>query len=115
MASRFVSTGAIDPTSGLHVEAEAAPDAGAAGAQGVKGNKEAWEAVQKEVAEERRRRAAEKASGEPGKSLYDVLQENKGNPLTPHPLTIPTREPIPSLRPTPLLFLPRYERRRGAD
>lgn len=77
MASRFISTGAIDPTSGHHVEAEAPAGTGPAGAEGSK-NKEAWEAVQKEVAEERRRRAAEKASDEPGKSLYDVLQENKG-------------------------------------
>ena len=85
MASRFVSTGAIDPTSGHHIEAEAPPGAGAGVAEGSR-NKEAWEAVQKEIAEERRRREAEKASGEPGKSLYDVLQENKGilSHLTPH-------------------------------
>lgn len=99
MASRFVSTGAIDPTSGDHVEAKAPPEAGPAAAEGGK-NKEAWEAVQKEVAEERRRREAEKAAGEPGKSLYDVLQENKGSPS---PLTPPLPLSIPSLtRPFPL-------------
>lgn len=82
--SRFVSSGAIDPASGAHVEdAEgqppaAAPAAGKGTAEGGGKNREAWEAVQREVEEERKRRAAEKASVEPGKSLYDVLQENKG-------------------------------------
>lgn len=97
--SRFVSSGAIDTTSGAQVEdaggqpPAAAPRAGKAGAEDSGKNKEAWEAVQREVEEERKRRAAEKGSGEPGKSLYDVLQENKGiSPLTSSSLW-------PSLRP----------------
>lgn len=85
--SRFVSSGAIDPASGAQVEdAEgkppaAVPGAGKGAAEDGGKNREAWEAVQREVEEERKRRAAEKASGEPGKSLYDVLQENKGTSL----------------------------------
>ena len=78
--SRFVSSGAIDPTSGEHVEkAEVAPGADSK-AEGVGRNKEAWEAVQREVEEERKRRAAVKGPGEGEKSLFEVLQENKGMP-----------------------------------
>ena len=77
--SRFVSSGAIDPTSGDHVESAEAKVALGGDSAKAERNKEAWEAVQKEVEEERKRRAAEKGSGEGGKSLYEVLQENKGD------------------------------------
>ena len=91
MASRFVSSGAIDPTSGAHVEsAEAQPSTGPgrdAKAEIGGKNKEAWEAVQREVEEERKRRAAEKGSAEGEKSLYEILQENKG--MNTHPSSTP--------------------------
>lgn len=98
--SRFVSSGAIDPASEAHVEdtgaqpRAAAPPAGKAGSEDAGKNKEAWEAVQREVEEERKRRAAEKGSGEAGKSLFDILQENKGIfPLTRSPLK-PSLKPV---------------------
>lgn len=76
--SRFVSSGAIDPTSGDQVENTGAqgPEADSVKAER---NKEAWEAVQREVEEEKKRKAAEKGSQDGGKSLYEILQENKGD------------------------------------
>lgn len=82
MSSRFVSSGAIDTTSGAAVEnaetQRSTSDASKLSAEGGARNKEAWEAVQREVEEERRRRASEKSSAEGAKSLYEILQENKG-------------------------------------
>ena len=95
MASRFVSAGTIDASGG-----EAVPDAAAAAAEGgakpqggagpplaksergsSRNNNEEWEAVQRDLeAERRRREEARRAEGAPGaeRSLFEVLQANKG-------------------------------------
>lgn len=78
MASRFVSAGAIDPVTG-----EAAPDAAAdSRAPPVDPKTDEWLVVQKELDAERRRREEHKASAAAAageeKSLYEVLEANKG-------------------------------------
>jgi len=85
MASRFVSVGTIDASSG-----EAVSDA-ATGPSPAAPNNSEWEAVQRELeAERRRREEARRAEGAPGaeRSLFEVLQANKGaSPVgrQPHP------------------------------
>jgi molecular chaperone GrpE (heat shock protein) len=76
MANRFVSAGAIDATTGEASEAPPKAEVAAAAAA----NNDQWEQVQKELEEERRRREERrKAAGQGGeKSLFEVLQENKG-------------------------------------
>ncbi|OIW31652.1 hypothetical protein CONLIGDRAFT_697879 [Coniochaeta ligniaria NRRL 30616] len=75
MASRFVSAGAIDPTTGEAAAAERTTDDG----QQKKPNDE-WLAVEKELAAERRRREEQRAAaaGTGERSLFEVLQANKG-------------------------------------
>lgn len=78
MASRFVSAGAIDPATGEAAAAERTttqPD----DRQQNKPNDE-WLAVEKELAAERRRREEQRsaAAGTGERSLYEVLQANKG-------------------------------------
>ncbi|PHH74936.1 hypothetical protein CDD80_2747 [Ophiocordyceps camponoti-rufipedis] len=72
MADRFVSGGTIgdEPKS----TDERRPSISA------EGHKAEWESVQRELAAERKRReeARVKAAGGEEKSLYDILQANKG-------------------------------------
>lgn len=83
MSNRFVSGGTIGdgaPEGGG--EEAPAPAAGRNAAQ--------WEAVQKELDEERQRREEQRRKAMTGeeKSLYEILQENKGTLLLcsmPHP------------------------------
>lgn len=87
MSSRFVSAGAIDPTTG---EAAAAAAASSTAAERVptdssdgrprKPNSDEWLAVEKELEAERRRReeARKAAAGGGERSLFEVLQANKG-------------------------------------
>lgn len=76
MTSRFVSGGAIDSASGERIEVAAPADGEAA----VGKNNAEWEAVQKEVEETRKRREEARKLEESGeqKSLFDILQANKG-------------------------------------
>lgn len=80
MSSRFVSAGAIDAASGQAVEVDKSTAAGTT--TGGDSRNEEWEAVQRELEAERRRRnaAAEAARRGEGqeRSLYEVLQANKG-------------------------------------
>ncbi|TDZ72024.1 hypothetical protein CTRI78_v001496 [Colletotrichum trifolii] len=83
--SRFVSAGAIDAETGEVVENQRDERSGSAGAGGGGGGghekkkNEAWEAVQKELETERKRREEKRREAVEGgeKSLYDVLQANK--------------------------------------
>lgn len=87
MSSRFVSSGTIGPSGGSGGDDDVGKaDADAAGAVAGatpaedKASSDAWEAVQRELEAERRRREEQRikaASGEE-KSLYDILQKNKG-------------------------------------
>jgi hypothetical protein len=91
MSSRFVSAGAIDPTTG-EAAAVAAPAAIAAAGDHAPTTTDAappkplakpndeWLTVEKELeAERRRREEARKAAASGGeRSLYEVLQANKG-------------------------------------
>lgn len=91
MASRFVSGGRIDAKTGEDVPQSSAVEA-ESGVQATSSSREGrgsgagkssaeWEAVQRELEAERRRRdeARAKAVNEGGeKSLYDILQANKG-------------------------------------
>lgn len=75
MGDRFVSGGTISSSGEVSKDTESKPAAPAA----VKNTE--WEAVQKELEAERKRREEARvkaASGEEEKSLYDVLQANKG-------------------------------------
>jgi hypothetical protein len=91
MSSRFVSGGSIDPASGeaLVASSEQAQSLTTGGNTNPRNqadttitgtNQEQWEAVQRELDEERRRREEKRAMAAAGeeKSLYDVLQANKG-------------------------------------
>lgn len=75
MSDRFVSAGTIDGDGELHRE----PRTGSV-AHPPAGGKAEWEAVQRELEAERKRREEqrlrESSAGE--KSLYDILQANKG-------------------------------------
>jgi len=99
MASRFVSGGAIDAASGEAIAPEAlaaaaaaaatGPGAADAGSQGDRSGRAVkkqaeWEAVQRELEAERRRREEQRAKMAAGeeKSLYAILQANKGLSLT---------------------------------
>ncbi|KAG7104962.1 hypothetical protein HYQ45_001438 [Verticillium longisporum] len=77
MSSRFVSGGKIDAETGEVVTPDAS-DKNTAQETRSKGNAE-WEAVQRELDAERRRREEARAKAVEGgeKSLYDVLQANK--------------------------------------
>lgn len=76
MSSRFVSSGKIDAETGENVAPAASEDSSLVA---PKVNVE-WEAVQKELdAERRRREETRKRQVEGGEqSLYDILQANKG-------------------------------------
>lgn len=77
MSSRFVSAGAIDPVTG-----EAASDTATnSSAPPADPKTDEWLVVQKELDAERRRREEHKASAAAAgeeKSLYEVLEANKG-------------------------------------
>lgn len=76
MTSRFVSGGAIDAASG---EAVAVPESTTSSDRAAQKNTE-WEAVQRDLDAERKRREEERnklAAGEE-RSLFDILQANKG-------------------------------------
>lgn len=77
--SRFVSAGAINAETGEAVEATAADKKAEGAAAEPKKNTE-WEAVQKELEAERKRREEARVKAVEGgeKSLYDILQANKG-------------------------------------
>ncbi|OAA61795.1 NEFA-interacting nuclear protein NIP30 [Niveomyces insectorum RCEF 264] len=86
MSSRFVSGGAINAASGDAVtppsDSPAATRSTAADAGDAVRRQAQWEAVERELEEERRkraeaRRAANSTAGEP--SLYEVLQANKAS------------------------------------
>lgn len=87
MSSRFVSAGAIDPTTG---EATTQPPATTT-ASGTPGETrkppvdDNWAAVERELAEERKRKEAHKAALAAGgeKSLFEVLEANKGKTRSP--------------------------------
>ena len=78
MSSRFVSAGAIDPTTGEAATAASEQQASRP-ADASKPNNE-WLAVEKELAAERRRRDEARSAAATGgeKSLFEVLQANKG-------------------------------------
>lgn len=83
MSSRFVSGGTI---SSSETPAPAEDSSSSQQPQDAKSSRSAeWEIVEKELAAERQRREEQRrkaASGEE-KSLYDILQENKGLKLAP--------------------------------
>lgn len=79
MSSRFVSGGAIDSASGEAVAlSKSQPD----NRDAAKTKHQAeWEVVERELEEERRKRAEARQAAGTGageKSLYEVLQANKG-------------------------------------
>lgn len=76
MASRFVSAGAIDPVTGEATSAKTADE----GRPAADPKDDEWAIVQRELEAERRRREEQKASAAAGgeKSLYEVLEANKG-------------------------------------
>ncbi|KAM0437591.1 hypothetical protein ACHAPT_001955 [Fusarium lateritium] len=79
MSNRFVSAGTIDSSGELSKDASAAAATAEQPLYDSARNKE-WEAVQKELEAERRRREEQRvkaASGEGEQSLYDILQANK--------------------------------------
>ncbi len=84
MSSRFVSGGAIDAETGEATTAPAPPPARETAADLVV-KKGEWLAVQKELEAERQQREAHRlaTAAEPEKSLFEVLQANKGAFVTP--------------------------------
>ena len=85
MSDRFVSGGTIGPSKDLAEGAatsdeRAAAAAAAAAAPPPGKNSAEWEAVQKQLETERQRREEQRRKAATGeeKSLYDILQENKG-------------------------------------
>lgn len=76
MSSRFVSGGTISSSGEISKEAPSAPSA--ATTQPAKSKE--WEVVQQELEAERKRReeARVKAAAGDERSLYDILQANKG-------------------------------------
>lgn len=79
--SRFVSAGAINAETGEAVANEADKTANTTQPPAAESKKTAeWELVQKELDAERRRREEARIKAVEGgeKSLYDVLQANKG-------------------------------------
>jgi hypothetical protein len=86
MSSRFVSAGAIDPTTGeaAATDSSTTNDGQKSRSGDVQKPNDEWLAVERELAAERHRREEQKsaaaASGE--KSLYEILQANKG--FSPH-------------------------------
>lgn len=80
MASRFVSAGAIDPETG-EAAPVAAPPASSSG-EVTDSKTDEWLVVQRELDAERRRReerrVAASTAGEE-KSLFEVLEANKGS------------------------------------
>src|SRR5438105_2158416 len=103
MSSRFVSAGAIDPTTGEAVVAtavEGGPDQDKLDDDRKQPNADEWLAVEKELAAERRRREEARNSAAAAgreRSLFEVLQANKGmfsaffscRRPPPHPLPFP--------------------------
>lgn len=81
MSSRFVSAGAIDPTTGEAApEQEQRPASNTTAGPDVPKPNDEWVAVEKELAAERRRRDEAKAAAAAGqeKSLFEILEANKG-------------------------------------
>lgn len=76
MSSRFVSAGTI--SSSGEISKEAPPSTSAATSQPAKSKE--WEVVQQELEAERKRRdeARAKAAAGEERSLYDILEANKG-------------------------------------
>lgn len=89
--SRFVSAGAINAETGEAVaaaegESKAVTSTTGSGDAGQTRKNAEWEAVQKELDAERKRREEARVKAVEGgeRSLYDVLQANKGEfPLSP--------------------------------
>jgi hypothetical protein len=84
MSSRFVSGGTIR-SSGDREAVEAAPETGTTQQQEQQQSSKSaeWDIVEKELAAERARREEQRRKAATGeeKSLYDILQENKGRSL----------------------------------
>ncbi|KDN64674.1 hypothetical protein CSUB01_04312 [Colletotrichum sublineola] len=90
--SRFVSAGAINAKTGEAVVVEETKNGNGAAAAAVEPKKNAeWEIVQRELEAERKRREEARLKSVEGgeRSLYDVLQANKGEsrPLS-HPVVV---------------------------
>jgi hypothetical protein len=91
MSNKFVSGGIIGP--GGETTNEGPPSsseqqhrqAGGGGANAAE-----WEAVQKQLEAERRQREEQRVKAATGdeKSLYDILQENKGNVCPASPIMV---------------------------
>lgn len=94
--SRFVSAGAINAETGEAVaaaegESKAVTSTTGSGDAGQTKKNAEWEAVQKELDAERKRREEARVKAVEGgeRSLYDVLQANKGEfPLAPSSLLL---------------------------
>jgi hypothetical protein len=96
MSSRFVSGGAIDAASGQAVEAPG--PARQVEDKPVGKNQQEWEAVSREMEEEKKRREesrAKEAAGEQ-QSLFDILQANKGIPPPLQQYLSHAASPLPS-------------------
>jgi hypothetical protein len=91
MAGRFISGGKID-SDGAVVNDASGEDSKPAFGEPKPGRNSQWEAVQQELEAERRRRDEKRVKAATGeeKSLYDILQENKG---TFHAKTLPQQLP----------------------
>lgn len=80
MSDRFVSGGTIGPSKDLAEEPATSDERAAAAAPPPGKNSAEWEAVQKQLEAERQLREEQRRKAVTGeeKSLYDILQENKG-------------------------------------
>lgn len=76
MSERFVSSGTIGPSGDVEKRSSDVPETSITD----KASNPAWETVQKELDAERKRREEQRLKAATGeeKSLYDILQENKG-------------------------------------
>jgi hypothetical protein len=79
MSNKFVSGGIIGP--GGETTNEEAPNSSEQQPRQAGANAAEWEVVQKQLEAERRQREEQRVKAATGdeKSLYDILQENKGN------------------------------------
>ena len=84
MSSRFVSGGTIRSSGDGNAVGET-PETETTQQQSSKSAE--WDIVEKELAAERQRREEQRRKAATGeeKSLYDILQENKGRPPRPSP------------------------------
>lgn len=82
MSSRFVSGGTISSSGEVSKDAPASGSTASAKPLHAGAKTKEWEAVQQELEADRRRREEQRvkaASGEGERSLFDILEANKGS------------------------------------